>query len=62
MRKRGALRPEADPDALALASTLLAMLLGGTLLAQARRDAAPLRAAVAMMMARVESFSAAGGC
>jgi amidase len=35
---------------------------GGTLLAQARRDAAPLHAAVAMMMARVESFSAVGGC
>jgi hypothetical protein len=59
MRERGVLSPEADPDALA--STLVAMLLGGSLLAQARRDAAPLRAAVAVMMARVESFSVGGG-
>jgi TetR/AcrR family transcriptional regulator, transcriptional repressor for nem operon len=60
MRERGVLRPEVEPDALA--STVVAMLLGGSLLAQARRDAAPLRAAIAVMMARVESFSAGGGC
>jgi hypothetical protein len=59
MRERGVLCPEADPDALA--SALVAMLLGGSLLAQAKRDAAPLRAAVSVMMARVESFSVGGG-
>ncbi len=36
------------------------MLLGGLLLARARRDVAPLRSAVAVGMARVESFVAAG--
>jgi TetR/AcrR family transcriptional regulator, transcriptional repressor for nem operon len=52
MRDRGELRPEADPDALA--SSLLATLLGGTLLAKTMRDVAPLRSAIAGVMARVQ--------
>jgi TetR/AcrR family transcriptional regulator, transcriptional repressor for nem operon len=59
MRDRGILCPEADPDSLA--SSLLAMLIGGMLLACVRRDTAPLRSAVTVMIARVESFSAGGG-
>ncbi|MDI5973893.1 TetR/AcrR family transcriptional regulator [Streptomyces sp. SL13] len=42
MAERGALRPEADPDSLALA--LLAALQGGLLLGQAQRSSAALEA------------------
>jgi pimeloyl-ACP methyl ester carboxylesterase len=53
IRDRGELCPEADPDTLA--SSLLAALLGGTLLAKTTRDIAPLRSAIAAVMARVQS-------
>jgi TetR/AcrR family transcriptional repressor of nem operon len=59
MRDRGELCPEADPKALA--SSLLAMLLGGILLAKTRRDIAPLRSAVAAMVSSVRSLAAAEG-
>jgi hypothetical protein len=58
MRDRGVLCPETDPDELA--SALLAMLLGGILLAKTRQDVAPLRSAVTAMMARVQSLTADG--
>ncbi|WP_158890688.1 TetR/AcrR family transcriptional regulator [Amycolatopsis anabasis] len=44
MRDRGELRPDADPDTLALAT--LASLQGGLLLTQARRTTKPLEAAL----------------
>ena len=44
-----------------LASSLLAMLLGGILLAKTRRDIAPLRSAVAAMVSSVRSLAAAEG-
>jgi hypothetical protein len=53
IRDRGELCPEADPDTLA--SSLLATLLGGTLLAKTMRDIAPLRSAIAAVMASVQS-------
>jgi pimeloyl-ACP methyl ester carboxylesterase len=53
MRDRGELCPEADPDTLA--SSLLATLLGGTLLAKTMRDIAPLRSAIAAVMASFQS-------
>jgi pimeloyl-ACP methyl ester carboxylesterase len=53
MRDGGELCPEADPDTLA--SSLLATLLGGTLLAKTMRDIAPLRSAVTAVMASVQS-------
>jgi AcrR family transcriptional regulator len=58
MRDRGVLRPETDPDELA--SCLLAMLLGGILLAKTMKDVTPLRSAVTVMMARVQSLTADG--
>lgn len=54
MHRRGELSADADPDALAAA--LLAALQGGILLAQARRDSQPLRAALAAAMHHVRSF------
>jgi AcrR family transcriptional regulator len=59
MREGGVLRPEADPDELA--SALLAMLLGGILLARTREDVTPLRAAVTAMMARIHSLATESG-
>jgi len=61
MRERGELRPDADPDGLALA--LLAAVQGGLLLNQTRRDAAPLEAAMDAMIAYIRGFAApdAGG-
>jgi AcrR family transcriptional regulator len=56
MRERGDLRREADPDELALA--LLAAVQGGALLTQARRDAAPLEAALNVALAHVRSLAA----
>jgi pimeloyl-ACP methyl ester carboxylesterase len=53
IRDRGELCPEADPDTLA--SSLLATLLGGTLLAKTMRDIAPLRSAIAAVMASFQS-------
>jgi AcrR family transcriptional regulator len=56
MRERGDLRAEADPDQLALA--LLAAVQGGALLTQARRDVAPLEAALRVALAHVRSLAA----
>ena len=55
MRQRGELRPEANPDELALG--LLAALQGGLLLTQTRRDVRPLEAALKNMVAHVRSFA-----
>jgi AcrR family transcriptional regulator len=55
MRDRGELRPDADPDQLAAA--LLAALQGGVLLAQTRRDTAPLEAVLGAMLAHIGSFA-----
>lgn len=57
MRARGDLRPDADPDSLALA--LLAALQGGLLLTQLRRDAAPVATALDTMLAHIASFAPA---
>jgi TetR/AcrR family transcriptional repressor of nem operon len=59
MRDRGDLRPEADPDQLALA--LLAAVQGGALLTQARRDTAPLEAALGTALAHVRSLATSRG-
>ncbi len=56
MRERGELRPDADPDGLALA--LLAAVQGGLLLNQTRRDAAPLEAAMDAMITYIRGFAA----
>ena len=58
MRDRGILRPESDPNAIA--SSLIAMLLGGIILAKAREDIVPLRTAITVMMAHIRSFEEAG--
>jgi TetR/AcrR family transcriptional regulator, transcriptional repressor for nem operon len=55
MRDRGGLRPDADPDELALG--LLAAMQGGMLLTQAQRDTRPLEAALGGMLAHVRSFA-----
>ena len=55
MRDRGDLRPEADPSQLALA--LLAAVQGGALLTQARRDTAPLEAALGTALAHLRSLA-----
>jgi TetR/AcrR family transcriptional repressor of nem operon len=55
MRNRGDLRPEADPAELALA--LLSAVQGGALLTQARRDTAPLEAALNTTLAHVRSLA-----
>ncbi|MFI5712979.1 TetR/AcrR family transcriptional regulator [Kribbella sp. NPDC051620] len=55
MSDRGDLRPEADPEKLAMA--LLAALQGGMLLTRTQRDAAPLAAALDAMLTYVESFA-----
>ena len=57
MRDRGILRPESDPNAMA--SSLVAILLGGLILAKAREDVVPLRTAITVMMAHVRSFEEA---
>jgi TetR/AcrR family transcriptional regulator, transcriptional repressor for nem operon len=56
MRDRGDLRPDADPDALALAT--LSAMQGGVLLSQTLRSAEPLTASVQAAVARIESFRA----
>ncbi|MBB6730664.1 TetR/AcrR family transcriptional regulator [Cohnella zeiphila] len=54
MYDRGEMRPDADPDRLALA--LLAGLQGGLLLAQVRKEAGPLEAGLDAMLAHIRSF------
>ncbi len=55
MRERGELRPDADPDRLALA--LLAAVQGGLLLDQTLRDTAPLETALDAMIAYIHTFA-----
>jgi AcrR family transcriptional regulator len=55
MKQRGVLRPDANPDELALG--LLAALQGGLLLTQTKRDIRPLEAALKSMVAHVRSFA-----
>jgi AcrR family transcriptional regulator len=55
MRRRGELRDDADPDRLA--TLVLAAFEGGMLLAQAKGDAAPLRAALDGAIDHVASFA-----
>lgn len=55
MRDSGQLRPDADPDRLALA--LLAAVQGGLLLDQTRRDTAPLETALDAMIAHIHTFA-----
>lgn len=55
MRGNGVLRANADPDALA--TGLLAALLGGYLLAQTARDVRPMEVALDMAIAHVRSFA-----
>lgn len=56
MHERGELRPEADPDQLALAT--LAAVQGGLLLSQTRRDTTALEAALDTVLAHIESLCA----
>lgn len=56
MIEQGALRPEADPDRLALA--VLATLQGGLLLAQAQRNTAALEAGLDAMIERIAMAAA----
>jgi TetR/AcrR family transcriptional regulator, transcriptional repressor for nem operon len=56
MRDRGDLRPDADPDRLALA--MLAAVQGGLLLTQVRRETAPLEAALDVGLDHIASFAA----
>ncbi|MZD04737.1 TetR family transcriptional regulator [Streptomyces sp. SID5785] len=53
MHASGRLRPDADPEALALA--LLAALQGGLLLTQLGRDTKPLETALDTMLAHIEA-------
>jgi TetR/AcrR family transcriptional repressor of nem operon len=55
MRDRGELRPEADPDRLALAT--LAALQGGLLLTQTRRNATPLATGLDAAIAHIRAYS-----
>ncbi|PRY46891.1 TetR/AcrR family transcriptional regulator [Umezawaea tangerina] len=55
MRDRGDLRPDADPDRLALAT--LTALQGGLLLTQVRRDTVALEAALDSMIDHIGSFA-----
>ncbi|MBP2047829.1 AcrR family transcriptional regulator [Streptomyces griseochromogenes] len=56
MRDRGELRPDADPDQLALVA--LTALQGGLLLTETRRDVAPLRAGLNAAIAYIRSHAA----
>jgi len=56
MRDRGDLRPDADPDHLALAT--LSALQGGLLLTQTRRDTVALEAALDAMLDHIASYTA----
>jgi TetR/AcrR family transcriptional repressor of nem operon len=55
MQRRGELRADADADALALAT--LAALQGGLLLAQTRREIAPLTTALDAALGHIHSFA-----
>ncbi|WP_084606277.1 TetR/AcrR family transcriptional regulator [Agreia bicolorata] len=55
MQASGALRPDADPDALA--AGLLASLQGGLLVSRVLEETAPLEAALDAAIARIESFA-----
>lgn len=55
MHQRGDLRPEADPDALALGT--LAALQGGLLLDQTAQDSAPLAAGMDMAIGYIQHFA-----
>ena len=55
MYARGDLRRSADPDALALA--LLAAVQGGLLMTKIRRDPAPLRTVLDVVLAHIESLT-----
>jgi TetR/AcrR family transcriptional repressor of nem operon len=55
MRARGALRPDTDTDALALA--LLVALQGGLLLTQTRRNTTPLRAGLDTVLAHIRTHA-----
>lgn len=55
MYERGELRPDANPERLALGT--LAAVQGGLLLNQARRDTAALEAALDAMLAYIASFA-----
>ena len=55
MRDRGALRPDADPNALAMA--MLAAVQGGLLLTQAHRDTGPLETAMDAMIDHIATFA-----
>lgn len=54
MHERDELRPDTDPDALALAT--LAALQGGLLLTQIRREVTPLEAALDAMLDHIDSL------
>lgn len=55
MKERGDLRPDANPDELAI--SLLAALQGGMLLTQTTRDIRPLEGAIKGVLAHVRSFA-----
>jgi AcrR family transcriptional regulator len=55
MKRRGGLRPDANPDELAI--LLLAALQGGMLLTQTARDIRPLEVALKAALAHVRSFA-----
>jgi AcrR family transcriptional regulator len=55
MRDRGDLRPDADPDELALA--LLSAFQGGMLLSRTRRDAGVLDRALSAVLDHIETFA-----
>jgi AcrR family transcriptional regulator len=57
MKHHGTLRPEANPDTLALAT--LASLQGGLLLCQTRKDVAPLEVALDAAIANILSWASA---
>jgi AcrR family transcriptional regulator len=59
MHERGDLRPDADPDALAVA--LLANVQGGILLSQVHRTTAPLETALDAMLDHVASLLTSRG-
>ncbi len=58
MRERGDLRPDCDPDQLALAT--LAAVQGGLLLTQTYRDPAPLEAALDAAFSHIRASTSAG--
>lgn len=55
MRAKGVIRPDADPQVLAVG--LMAALQGGYLLAQTARDVAPMRIALDMAIDRIRDYA-----